>query len=298
MMQIKRDWERALIEAGIDVPLGRRQFNIVCPFHKDNTPSLSINLDSGVWICHANPEECGKGKISALISKFLGISLFQAEKLAIGDVSGNDIVFFEEEEIEKEFEGFQVCVFPFLENKVPLWIYDRGFMSSTLLKWGCAFDKLDGSLVIPIHEPEGMRVGWVKRRPQGMSPKYLFSKGLQKKHILFGMNHIEKYRNSLCVTEGALDAMWLAQNGFNSVALLGVFLSTIQERLIIENVKQEIILCLDNDEAGRAATNAIHKRLSKQTLVSTINLPNGYKDVQDVKDKKILHKIIDERSIF
>ena len=153
-------------------------------------------------------------------------------------------------------------------------------------------------MVIPIHEPEGMRVGWVKRRPQGMSPKYLFSKGLQKKHILFGMNHIEKYRNSLCVTEGALDAMWLEQNGFNSVALLGVFLSTIQERLIIENVKQEIILCLDNDEAGRAATNAIHKRLSKQTLVSTINLPNGYKDVQDVKDKKILHKIIDERSIF
>ena len=71
MTQIKRDWERALIEAGIDVPLGRRQFNIVCPFHHDNTPSLSINLDSGVWICHANPEECGKGKISTLISKFL-----------------------------------------------------------------------------------------------------------------------------------------------------------------------------------------------------------------------------------
>ena len=34
-----------------------------CPFHSDQTPSLSINVIKGVWICHAG---CGSGNVYKL----------------------------------------------------------------------------------------------------------------------------------------------------------------------------------------------------------------------------------------
>lgn len=34
------------------------EFTGLCPFHSDRNPSFSVNLDSGLWICHAG---CGDG---------------------------------------------------------------------------------------------------------------------------------------------------------------------------------------------------------------------------------------------
>ncbi|AGI12932.1 putative DNA primase [Propionibacterium phage PHL112N00] len=35
----------------------RNEQHILCPFHDDHQPSMSINLDKGVWYCHT----CGVG---------------------------------------------------------------------------------------------------------------------------------------------------------------------------------------------------------------------------------------------
>ena len=40
-----------------------------CPFHEDKTPSLSVNLDKGVWKCHTG---CGEGGILDFEAKFSG----------------------------------------------------------------------------------------------------------------------------------------------------------------------------------------------------------------------------------
>jgi len=37
----------------------RNQIDVKCPFHPDGTPSLSINLQDGVWMCHACDERGG-----------------------------------------------------------------------------------------------------------------------------------------------------------------------------------------------------------------------------------------------
>jgi len=58
---VQRNWVRALELSGINVPDNKKEFNISCPFHAhDDHPSLSINAEKGVWICHAG---CGKGTI-------------------------------------------------------------------------------------------------------------------------------------------------------------------------------------------------------------------------------------------
>jgi putative DNA primase/helicase len=46
---------------------GTNKVKAVCPFHQDRTPSLSINLEKGVWKCFAG---CGEGGMIAFEMKF------------------------------------------------------------------------------------------------------------------------------------------------------------------------------------------------------------------------------------
>ena len=190
--------------------------------------------------------------------------------------------------------------FPFESNKVPNWIFDRGFTSEILRQWMCGYDRTEGSLVLPVHDEGNNIVGWIKRRPQGLFPKYLYGPlGIFKKSkVVFGLNKIDHKKDFICVTEGALDTIWLTQNGLSSVALLGIYLSQRQEKLLSKLTCGEIVLCLDNDSAGQSGTAEIAPRLSKYFVVSKINIPLQYKDVQDVRDQNALMEIIDSRVLF
>jgi hypothetical protein len=48
---------------------GRPQISARCPFHDDSTASFSLNLDEGVWCCHAG---CGSGGILDFEERFSG----------------------------------------------------------------------------------------------------------------------------------------------------------------------------------------------------------------------------------
>ena len=102
----------------------------------------------------------------------------------------------------------------------------------------------------------------------------------------------------MCVTEGSLDTMWLHQNGFPSVAILGATLSKTQEELLSKLPVEELVICLDNDEAGQKGKERLMTCMSQNFVVSYIKLPKGVKDVQDVKTKKELEAIIQHRDIW
>jgi len=53
-----------------------------CPFHSDSSPSFSVNIKTGAWLCRAS-NTCGKkGGLVALISKLEGISFKEAARKA------------------------------------------------------------------------------------------------------------------------------------------------------------------------------------------------------------------------
>ena len=89
--------------------------------------------------------------------------------------------------------------------------------------------------------------------------------------------------------------MWLDQQGYGSVALLGAVMSSKQREMLYNIKTNEFVLCLDNDSVGQKAINKIFKELSQSYVVSYIELPQGYKDVQDIKDKNVLCDIIENR---
>lgn len=288
---MENDWASILADVGMDVPISDSQFNIACPFHADNQPSLSINIERGVWICHVG---CGQGSLKYFLKEYLEFSWeevnqYLQKRYATFDVNLFDINIAEEEEKVEDL------IFPFEIGFVPPWIFDRGFSKATLRKWECSIDN-EGSLVIPVKNVQGSLAGWIFRRLY-LTPKYLYSKGFKKSHNLFGI-HLLEPTEFVCITEGSLDSMWLDQLGYASVALLGAHMSKIQEDLLVGLPTKELVLCLDNDEAGLKAAENMLTRLSDRCIVSVTQVPKGYKDVQDIRDKEVLAEIIKQRKLW
>ena len=289
---MENDWASILADAGIDVPISNSEFNIACPFHADNSPSLSINIDKGVWICHVG---CGQGSLKLFLKEYLKFSWDEVTQYLQKRYATFDIDIFEVPSLEDSPEEVQPLEFPFKPGFVPPWIFDRGFSKKTLPKWDCTMDD-EGSLIIPVKNKDDRLLGWISRRLY-LTPKYLYSKGFKKSRTLFGINFLRK-TDFLCITEGSLDAMWLDQHNYSSVALLGANLSKIQEELLIDAPIKELVLCLDNDTAGMQAAETMLTRLSSRCIVSVVQVPKGYKDVQDIKDSAILTDIIEQRELW
>jgi len=283
------DWEKILLSADINIPYGRTEFSIICPFHVDNVPSCSINLDKGVWICFAG---CGQGSLKGFIQRKLGWDEKQVEEVFIKTEYSLDLDFFEEYEPTDNYLKVVELSDEFIIGEYPKWIFKRGFTKDILDTWGCGTNKY-GDLMIPIKDEESRLVGWVTRRPSA-TPKYLYSTGLKKSKVLFGADSLVP-TPFVCVTEGTLDAMWLRQHGYPSVALLGMHLSNRQKELLSKLRAQEIVLCLDNDEAGKTGLDKALHAIGNTLMISYIKLPDEYKDVQEIKDYKLLDNIINKR---
>ena len=285
------DWTDILQKIDVDVPLGEEQFNIECPFHKDDKPSLSINTKKGVWICFAG---CGQGSLKSFIRKHTGWSAREILNFLAENSDGYDPakMFELNTPAPLGLPALEEKVFPYKQYVVPKWIFDRGFDKFTLNRWGCGITPSNG-LVIPAHNKDAKLVGWIIRREFGI-PKYVYAKGFKKSHILFGQPLVDT-SNAVCITEGALDAMWLNQLGYQAVALLGMQMSKVQEDLIVGLPSKEIILCLDNDNAGKKGRDYILTRLRGRVNISYLKLPNQYKDVQEVKKYDILKETINNR---
>lgn len=114
--------------------------------------------------------------------------------------------------------------------------------------------KSDAGIVIPSDYGE-----WFDDEYPGyefQNHDYLWNYDKVYPRLFFG-----KEVQQLIVVEGFKAAIWLLQHGYrNTVALMGAYLSEKQKQLLLR-VDAEIILFLDNDEAGQEATQKIGNSL-------------------------------------
>ncbi len=281
------DWVQILLATNLDIPIDRDEFSIPCPLHLDTHASCSINTKKGVWICFAG---CGQGSLLGFIKQLLDFDAVALQKF----LSKFNTAFTPLQTQKIINEPNQETLLPqsFIADMYPQWIYDRGFNKEFLISWGCGTNIYE-DLIIPIREPTAKVVGFVSRR-QNVDPKYMYSTGLKKSQLLFGADKIQP-SDFICITEGSLDTMWLQQNGYQSVALLGIHLSAMQARLLRSLPTKEFVLCLDNDKAGQVGREKALWRLKKIAQTSYINIPDPYKDVQDIREKIQLDTLISNR---
>lgn len=282
------------------------EFRAHCPFHQDRTPSFSLNIHSGLGICHKG---CWQGNFYDLIERVLNCTPLEAQEWirSFGDkkpieqlskqlaVELNLVPQVNPEEVHNGWlERFKR-----LDSVVmPIWFHQRGFTWETIRKWDIRYDPIQDAIVIPVIK-EGELIGTIARRYR-FEPKYLNSE-FPKREILFGLNHISRSERLIIVVEGPLDCIWVNQCGLGAVALLGARMGQPQAALLKQKFG-EVILALDNDEAGKIGTKEAIKLLtSKGYLLPQIKIleyPKPCKDANDCTSEELHIAFENRQDVF
>lgn len=139
------------------------------------------------------------------------------------------------------------------------------------------------TLALPWRDSAGRAIGLACRALQdGVEPKYKYSAGLEKDVGLIGLSRARGLKKVILV-EGPLDALYLAAKGEPAVAVGGASLSEQQLQALEQNSTQELLLALDSDPAGQAATVKVLEQLrGSQLRAYVVTLPAGYKDPDEL----------------
>jgi DNA primase len=160
------------------------------------------------------------------------------------------------------------------------YVASRGLSEDTARYFGVGYYNgsgfLRGRVVIPIHNEHGELVAYSGRAIDQAQPKYRLPAGFRKSHLLFNLHRaIREGHRTLILVEGFFDTFKIYQAGHHNVAaLMGSKLSDRQAELI-ETYFDQVILMLDADEAGKAATAAAGTALSSILSVQFVELAAG-----------------------
>ena len=121
-------------------------------------------------------------------------------------------------------------------------------------------------IIIPLRDSSGKLVGFAQRALDGTQPKYLFSKNLPKKTLLYGIDSLKKrlsaakanQKTDIFLVEGIFDALRIEsreKKNISALAVLGNRLTKTQagelQNVLSGSSGLSIHICMDADRAGR-----------------------------------------------
>ncbi len=260
-MEIKAE----LASLGISGTLYKRgrEMKIVCPFHDDHKPSMSIRLTDGNWFCYA---QCGGGDWMEFVERIK-----------------KDGHYAPLSEITTALPSKPKT--PVLKS-----LLNRGFTREILEKWSIEWDAKVGAMHIPIYSRSGNKEGSIWRFPEGIEPKYRYEQGFQRSNTLYGLWRLPEMKGKpLVLVEGPLDAIWVQEHAqLPALAILGSSLSDTQISIILREKPSRVILCFDNDPAGNIASSKAANQLRNEgAWIYSVKMPLKYKDIQEVPHDKV-----------
>ena len=283
-----------------------------CPIHEGkNKTAFRVSVSKNCWNCFSRCA-CG-GNVLDFVAKKERVSVLKAANLLVewfalkiespkdddrpvaprqeqtpAPVRGKSIPKPEPAKpVEEDNPGGQNKPLEFvLKNLQPEHPYltERGLSAETIQTFGlgfCSKGLHKDRIAIPIHNATGQLVAYVGRWPGSTDhEKYMLPKGFKKSLELFNLHRATAgpAQGPLVIVEGFFDCMKLWQHGVRRVvALMGSSLSAAQEELIRKHTEQksQVIVMLDEDEAGRAGREDVAVRLAKFVFVKVHAFDQG-----------------------
>ncbi|MEA2683490.1 MAG: primase [Chloroflexota bacterium] len=145
-----------------------------------------------------------------------------------------------------------------------------------------AIDRFRGRLMFPIRDEQGGVIGFGGRAMDNQPPKYMNSPQTSiydKGRVIYGLDSAKKSISAggrALLVEGYFDVLMSHQNGVDyAVASSGTAVTPDQLKAL-KRFATELYLCLDTDEAGRAATQRVIGDAARSGLrVMVVELPNA-----------------------
>ena len=248
---------------------------IICPFHNDANPSLSIDLNNNTWYCFGCDKFGDAKKFVILMEKkYHNINDLDALLLYYEIIKSNKFSDIEVQRFTKRkkpnkqlyneaydyYHGLSKINWVG-ENEIQEvieardYMEKRGFNPQTLNKCGAKITYNNSySIIFPMLD-NGFFRGWVCRttkRDVEKKRKYLYNTGFSRASTLVGDYGREKY---VIVVEGYMDRLKFIQYGVdNVVAILGWKISDEQCNKLKAKGITHVISALDNDKYGRMGT--------------------------------------------
>jgi len=265
----------------------RDQLQGCCPIHRGRRhDSFRVHLTKNIFQCFACQargnvldfvaamEQCSLREAALRLQQWFGIREpgLRLHPATAGMQKGKLVRKEEESNLPLRF------ALTGLERNHP-YLAQRGIDPGTAAEFGVGFypgpGLMSGRIVIPIRNRHGQLVAYAGRALDDRSPKYKLPAGFHKALELFNLQRAMAVGGkTVIVVEGYFDCMRVHQAGFPCVvALMGSSLSAAQESGLQRF--EGILLMLDGDAAGRAASAAIAVRLPGWRSVQVIRIPDG-----------------------
>ncbi len=272
-----------------------RQNKALCPFHHEKTPSFSIDEKENIFKCFG----CGVGgdaiKFVAMLKEISNLDaaklIDSAFSLRIFDDNSKPTKPIKKVErkvepmIEENFEP-NPNIKPYLQEcarniEKQEYMQSRGLTVETLKKFKVGYDIQRNAITIPyssnlayyqtrtINEKKFFKP---KKEDAGEEPLY-------NERALAG-----RTRTPIFVVESPICAMSIAQEGGVALATCGTgCLNKLRDALKKTKPKGALILCFDNDDAGKQATKEVSAELDKLAVKYLVfNLAENCKDPNEM----------------
>lgn len=268
---VPRDVAAALDTLGIDYVIAGDEAKALCPAHEDHSPSWSVNLTTGKHNCFS----CGFGGSFQLL-----VSVVQdASYSAAG-------TWIRERKVRDAAVGVEVGPAPAKRRRVvteadmyrfdypPEWACEaRGFSHGTARRCDVLWDHDNAYWITPIRDPYSCALwGWQEKAEDGRHFKNV-PRDVEKSRALFGFQSLAPGGTAVLV-ESPLDVARLRFAGImGAVSSYGVHVSDEQISLLVDRCS-EVVLALDNDDAGRRESERLTAELPGRITVRVFNYGN------------------------
>lgn len=266
--------QRELESRGVHLIGSGQKRTAKCPIHKDNSPSMSVDLDKEVWFCHAG---CGGGSVIDLICKLDGK---QPKELLSGDQRGT-----------------RWTPPPAHKPQPPK---DPNAPKPTISKIYQYHDALGGEVFQVVRLiPKDFR-----QRHVGADGKWVWNMdGVDR--VLYRLPQVLKAeRVAICEGEKDADtAVALGLCGTTNVGGGGKWLDGYTESL----AGKEVVIFPDNDKTGEAHKSKIFESVAGSAKsVRVVKIPGPFKDLteyiesftEQAEAKVCVERLIEESQAF
>ncbi|MEI8288162.1 MAG: CHC2 zinc finger domain-containing protein [Verrucomicrobiota bacterium] len=302
---------------------GTDSLNGPCPIHGGSNPTqFRVSISKNIWNCFS---ECKHGgNVLDFIARKENISIHAAALKAIEwfNLDPEAMSADSNQETEENSEPQKTEAAPRLkpvaksapvvenatpntplkfrldklEREHPYLTQERGLTLETIVDFGigfCSKGMMADRIAIPIHNAKGEVVAYAGRfpgEPGEDTPKYKLPQGFRKSLELFNIDRASKESGTLVIVEGFFSCMKLHQFGCRRVvALMGSTMSAAQEELIKQHTdhNSQVIVMLDEDDAGRAGREDIAVRLAKFVFVKVHTFEQDGQQPEDLSAEEV-----------
>ena len=277
-----------------NIKISGDEIHCCCPFHKENKPSFSINLETGKYICFSG--KCGKkGNLVSFISQMSGKSYKEVEndlQINLENIKYNSIVkdtlnSLEDKKNNSKFIKYNNYKFIELkdlqdENKILKLINIQKDISDRVGLKICLSNPYYRRLVVPIDK----NIYEFRDLTKKSDRKCLYESGVRISGYLFSII-INKEDDSIFINEGTKDSMSVAGFGFNACCTFGINISDQQIAKILKLGINKVYILRDNDEAGYKSAYSTYKKIKNFIDCKIIKYPKDfkYKDPNEIQNK-------------